>query len=83
MLLGWLMLWLITLEIRGSIPYCDTMVMPQDLQMVYMPMGGLQVAHMLKRTLQLSYVPWGRRVMHIPRGPYLVPYAYILHPYDY
>jgi hypothetical protein len=51
--------------------------------MVYMPMGGLQVAHMLNFFIQLSYVPWGRRVMHMPRRPYLVPYAYILHPYEF
>jgi len=34
-----------------------------------MPMGGLQVAHMLRGTLQMTYVPRERRVMHMPRVP--------------
>jgi hypothetical protein len=37
MAIGWLMLWLVTKEVKCSIPFCDTLL--QSLQLASMPKG--------------------------------------------
>jgi hypothetical protein len=55
MMIGWLMFWFATMEVKGSIPSYDTLFMIQSSQVAYMFKGGQQMTH-TSRGEKLTYI---------------------------
>jgi hypothetical protein len=55
MMIGWLMFWFATMEVKGPVTSCDTLFMFQSSQVAYMFKGGQQMTH-TSRGKKLTYM---------------------------